>query len=153
MSHVNHQQCIYLISNLAHAFIIPLTAVSRTTTDNKLWLVLTCETLHLIIVNTTSLTVQCIANMVIKDTRCIHLTTMREMTALVKIKSHECVAWFQHGKQHSLVSLRARVRLHIGIFSTKELLYTLNGKCFNLVNHLTTTIIAFAWITFSILVC
>ena len=72
VSHINHEKSTYLISNLTHTSVIPLTAVSRTTTDDELWLVLLSELLHLVIVNTTSLLVEVVTYRLVEDTRCVN---------------------------------------------------------------------------------
>ena len=68
VSHVNKQQCTNFISYSTHAFVVPLTAISRSATDNQFWFVLTCEAFHLVIVHTSCLTIQCITNVVIENT-------------------------------------------------------------------------------------
>ena len=72
MSHVNHQQSAHLVGNLAHALVVPLAAVSRATTDNQLGLVFDSQTLHLIVVYTTSLLVQVVTNGLVQDTRSVY---------------------------------------------------------------------------------
>ena len=77
---------------------------------------------------------------------------MREVTAVVKIHSHEGVARFQHSQQNGCVGLGTRVRLNVGIFCSEEFFHTFNSKCFHLVNHLAASVIAFSRVSFSILV-
>ena len=61
---------------------------------------------------------------------------------MVEVKTHKCVARIEHSEQHCLVSLRARMRLNIGKFGTKQFFYALNGEGFYLINHLTSAVIA-----------
>ena len=89
----------------------------------------------------------------IEDTRCVDRATMREVTALVEVESHECVARIEAAEQYSLVSLCTRVRLNIGILGIEEFLHSFNGKSLYLVDNLTTTIVALARVTLGILVC
>ena len=54
---------------IPHALVVPLTAVGRTTTDNQLRLVLQSQTLHLVVIDATSLLIQIIAYGLVEDTR------------------------------------------------------------------------------------
>ena len=152
VSHVNHQEGTHLVSNLTHASIVPFAAISRTATNNQLWLILQSETFHLIIIHTACLLIQVVANRTIKDTGSIHMATVRKVASVVEVQTHERVTWFQHAEQHSGICLSTRVRLNIGKFSTEQLLYALNGNRLHLVNHFASAVVALAWITFSILV-
>ena len=69
-----------------------------------------------------------------------------------QVETQECVAGLEHCEQHGGVGLCARVRLHVGIFSTEELAHTVDGELFYLVNHLAAAIVTFAWIAFGIFV-
>jgi len=52
VSHIDHEESAYFIGNFAHAGVIPLAAVSATTTDNQFWFVLKSQFLHLVVVYT-----------------------------------------------------------------------------------------------------
>ena len=73
VSHINHQQSAYLVGNLTHTLVVPLTAVGRATADNQLRLVLEGQLLHLVIIHTTGLLVQVIADGVVDQTTGIHM--------------------------------------------------------------------------------
>ena len=63
--HIYHQKSTNLIGNLAHTLVVPLAAVSRTTTNNKLRLMLNSKSLHMVVVYTSSLRVEVVANGII----------------------------------------------------------------------------------------
>ena len=152
MSHINHQEGTYLIRNLAHAGIIPLTAVGTTTTDNQLRLVFQSQLLHLVVIHTTRLLVQVVADRIVENTRSIDVAAMRKMTAVIEVQSHKSITWFQYGEQYGCVSLSTRVRLHVGILSTKDFLHAFDGKVLYDIHHLASTIVALARKTLCILV-
>ena len=68
VSHVNHKESSHLVSYFAHALVIPLTAVCRTTTDDELRLVLDGKALHLVIIHATSFLVEVVAYGIVEDT-------------------------------------------------------------------------------------
>ena len=144
VSHINHEEGTHLIGNLAHAGIIPLTAVSTTATDNQLRLVLQSQLLHLVVIHTTRLLVQVVADRIVENARSIDVAAMRKVTAVVEVQSHKSITWFQYGEQYSSVSLSTRVRLHVGILSTKDFLHAFDGKVLYDIHHLASTIVALA---------
>ena len=77
---------------------------------------------------------------------------MREVATVIKIQSHEGVAWLEYCEQYCSVGLGSRVWLHVSKLSTKELLHTVACEVLHLVNNLTATIIALAGKSLSILV-
>ena len=77
---------------------------------------------------------------------------MRKVAAVREVQSHKCVAGFEHSHKHSHIGLRARVRLHIGIFSAKKLLEAFDSQRFHFVDHLATAVIAVSGITFGIFI-
>ena len=105
MCHINHQQGAYLVGNLTHTLVVPLTTVSTTTTDNQLGLVLQGQLLHLVVIHTTRLLVQIITNRVIQDTGGVGVGTMREVTAVVEVHTHEGVAGLQNSQKNGCISL------------------------------------------------
>lgn len=72
---------------------------------------------------------------------------------MVEIHTHEFVAGVEHRHEHSHVGLRARMRLHIGIFSTEKLLEAVLSEGLGLVNHLASAVVAVAGVSLGILVC
>ncbi len=152
MCHVYHQQCAYLIGNLAHACIVPFAAVGRATADNQLRLLGKCYAFHLVIVHASCLGVQVVCYRMIQNAAGVHCRTVAQVSALVEVQSHELVAWLQHCQQHCSICLCSGVRLYIGIFCTEELLHAVNGKLLTLVDDLTAAIVAVSGISFGILV-
>ena len=76
VSHVNHKESANLVGNLAHALVVPFAAISRTTTDDELWLVLDGESFHLVVIYTTSFLVEVVAYRTIQNTRSVYGRTV-----------------------------------------------------------------------------
>ena len=76
VGHVDHEQSTHLVGDFAHALVIPLAAVGRATADDELGLVLQGQLLHLVVVNTSSLTVEVVANRIVKNTAGIDARTV-----------------------------------------------------------------------------
>ena len=70
-----------------------------------------------------------------------------------KVQTHELVAGFQAGHEHSHVGLCTTVGLYVGILGAKELLDALLCQSLGLVYYLATAIVTVAGITLGILVC
>src|SRR5574344_1461717 len=72
---------------------------------------------------------------------------------MCKVKTHKSIAWLKTSHKHCHIGLCSRMRLYIGILSTKYLAKPVNGQLFNMVNNLATTVLPLARVTFRILVC
>ena len=152
VSHVNHQQCSHLVGDGTHTGVIPVAAICAGTTDDEFWLFAKSHFFHHIIVNETVAFSHIIFAVVEHHTREIHWATMREVSAHCEVEAHKLVARFQASQEHCHIGLCARVRLHIGIFSTEQFFDALDSNVFALVNALATAVIAMARIAFGILV-
>jgi hypothetical protein len=62
------------------------------------------------------------------------------------------VARLQDGEVHRLVGLGAGVRLHVGVFGTKQLLHAVDGQLLDHVHVFTATVKTLGRIAFSVLV-
>src|SRR5687768_13912826 len=77
---------------------------------------------------------------------------MCKVTSMRKIKPQDLVARLQTGKHDGSIGLCPRVRLHVRPFRSEKFFRTVNGKLFNFVNHLTTTVVALSRQALSVLV-
>ena len=71
---------------------------------------------------------------------------------MVEVQAHKGIAGFKHGEEHGGIGLRTAMRLHVGVFCTKELLDALDGNGFRLVHHAATAVIAFARVALSVFI-
>ena len=77
---------------------------------------------------------------------------MRKVTTVIEVQAHKSIARLQYCEQYSCVSLCARVRLYIGVLSTKEFLDAFDSQVLNDIHHLAAAVVALSWQTFCILV-
>ena len=74
------------------------------------------------------------------------------MAAIVEVHAHHRITGLQKGKEHRHVGLCTGVRLHIGIFGTKEFFRPFNGQRLYFIHEFAAAIITFAGIAFGILI-
>ena len=77
---------------------------------------------------------------------------MGEVASVRKVKSHECLARLEAGHHDGHICLRSRVWLYICILGLENLAQSVDGKLFNLVNNLATSVISRTRISFGIFV-
>ena len=152
MGHIDPKDCAYLVCNCAHALIVPLAGISRSTADDELWLAFKGLALHFIVVYASGFRIQAVCYGVIKKTAGIYRRTVGEVAAHGQVKTHEGVAGLEDGHCYGHVGLGAGVRLHVGILCIVELAEPVNCKLFYLVYYHAAAIIALAGITFRVFV-
>ena len=77
---------------------------------------------------------------------------MRKVPAMCKIQSHEFVARIQDSQKNGCVSLCSGMRLYVCPFGSEDFFQAVDSDLFALVYNFTTSVIAFARITFCVLV-
>ena len=82
----------------------------------------------------------------------VWLGTVGQVTTCVQAHAEDRIARLQHRIEHTLISLAAGIRLHIGESAIEQLLGPLNRQLFRNVHKLAATVISLTWIAFSILV-
>ena len=82
----------------------------------------------------------------------IDRAAMRQVPTLLEVHPQNRIAWFQKRKIYRLIGARAAVRLDIGVFSAEKLFGTINRQALHHVHTLTSAVVAFRRITFSILI-
>ena len=100
-----------------------------------------CQALHFVVIYAPSFLVEVISHGVVQNTRRVYKATVAKVSAVCKVQTHESVARVEASKQHSLVSLCARVGLYVGKLGSEQLFNSLDGQVFHLVNHLATAVI------------
>ena len=75
-----------------------------------------------------------------------------QVAAFGQAHAHDRVARLEHGEEHALVGLRARVRLHVGGFGAEELLHAVDGELFHHVHVFATAVVTLAGVALGVLV-
>ena len=84
--HIDHQQRADAVGDLAHALVVPLAAVSRSSADNHLGFVFQCELFHRIVVDPTGTLVELIPHGMIENAGRIDRRAVRQMAAVRQIE-------------------------------------------------------------------
>jgi hypothetical protein len=75
-----------------------------------------------------------------------------QVTAHAEVQSQDLIAWFQDSQHYGCICLCAGVGLYISICYIEDLLSSVDGQLFTLVNDFTATIISTSRIAFRIFV-
>ena len=153
MGHIHHKNGTHLVGNLPHPGVIPLAGVGGSSSDDELRLVLQSEPLHLIVIYQAGVLVQSVSHRLEQHSGHIHRRAVGKMAAVTQVESHKAVTRFQAGELHGHIGLRSRMRLHICILRSVNLLEAVDCELLDLVHNLTTSIISCSGITLGILVC
>src|SRR5689334_6674293 len=78
--------------------------------------------------------------------------SMCQVASHAKVKPQYFFTGFYTGKKYSCIGLCATVWLYVGPTGIEYLFQSFNGNCFDLIYYLTTSIVSFTRITFSIFV-
>ena len=150
--HIHHQHSAVAVGNGCQLFKVDGTGIGRSTGHQQLGAHL-CHLLGQgIIVNAAIGIADAIGNEMIVFAAHVGGAAVGEMAALRKIHAHHGISQLQQGKIHSQIGLCTAVRLHIGIFCTKQLTGTVDGQLLHFVHKLAAAVIAVAGITLGIFI-
>ena len=96
--------------------------------------------------------VQAVGYGMIQDAGHVYRRTVCKMSAMGKVKSHECLSRFQACHHYGHVCLSSGMRLHVCVFRTEKLAQPVYGKLFYLVYDLAAAIVSGSRISFCIFV-
>ena len=140
------------MSNFSHSFEINHAWVCACAAYDNFWFVFFCQFFQFSIVDSFGFRIYTVRNNVEISTGNIDRAAVGQMTAMRKIHTHDSVAWLQEGKINSGVGISARMRLYIGMFSTKKLFGTFNSQSFNFIDVFAATVVTVSGIPFRIFV-
>ena len=152
VGHVHHQQRAHLVGDLAHAFVIPLARVGRGAADDQFRLALQGLALHGVVVDHARGLVELIAHGLEIFTRHVDRRTVREVSSVCKVQSHERIARLHAGEENGHVGLCARMGLHVGVLRAVETADALDGQRLDLVHDLAAAVVARSGIAFGVFV-
>ena len=79
--------------------------------------------------------------------------SMSQMSAVIKVHSHDRIARCQHRKLNCHISLRSWMRLYIYILTAKQFFCAFSCQFFGNIHTLTASVISLARISFCIFIC
>ncbi|CDH43407.1 hypothetical protein BN874_120058 [Candidatus Contendobacter odensis Run_B_J11] len=150
--HIHEQIGANLISNRAKSRPVHDPRIGREAGDNHLGLAFQRQPFHLFVINLTGGFVQAVLHRPIQSPREIDLGTMGEMAAMSQAHAQDGFTRIDQRHVNSGVGLRAGMRLYIGVISLEQLLGAVDSQLLGDVHELAAAVVAFAWITFGVLV-
>ncbi|MNK84449.1 hypothetical protein D3C87_1042980 [compost metagenome] len=151
MGHVDHEVGANFLGDLAEAFEVDLFRECGRAGDDQLRLAFARQALHCLVVDV-FFRRQTVGHDVKPFAGHVQRHAVGQVAAFGQRHTHDQVAWFQHGKEHALVRLRAGVRLHVRAFGAEQLFHTVDGQLLGHVDVFAATVVALAWVTFGVLV-
>ncbi len=152
MRHIDHERGADGIGNLAKAREIDDARIGRTARDDHFGLCLMGEPLDLVEIDPLIVAPNTVGHGLEPLARIIDRGAMGEMSASRTVHAHERVARLHERHEHSLVRLRARMRLDIGEAAIEKPPGALDGERLDLVDESAAAVIAPARIAFGIFV-
>ncbi len=150
--HIYHKYSSYFVGKGTHAGVVPFTGIGACSADNQFGTFAAANFFHLLVVDAAGFGVHSVFKGVVHEAGEVHGAAVGEVAAMAQVEADEFVAGLKAGKEHGHIGLRARVGLHVGVFSAKKLLDAFYRERFNLVYNLATAVIASAGIAFGIFV-
>ena len=119
---------------------------------DHLRLVLLGEALQLVVVDALVVLTDAVRNDRVELAREIQRMAVREVAAVRQVHAEHRVARLEQREVHGHVRLRARVRLHVGVFGAEQRLGAVDGERLDDVDELAAAVVALARIAFGVLV-
>ena len=153
MGHIYHHQRTDFITDLTNAGKINNAWISAGASHDKLRLASNGFGLHGIVIDGFGFRINAVFFKMIELAAEVDRRTMGEMAAMAEVHAQHGIPRFEHSLISGEVCLGTAVRLHIGMFGTKQFFGAIAGNILNHVHIFAATIIALARISFSIFVC
>ena len=151
MRHVHKQVRTDAVGDRAEALPVDHQCVGRSAGDDHLGLVFLGQFFNRVVINFFFF-IEAIGNRVVQLAADIDRRAVGQVAAMRQRHAENGVARLEHGHVDGLIGLRTGVRLHVGVFRTKQRLQAVNRKLLGLVHKLAAAVVALAGITFRILV-
>ena len=119
MRHIDHEERTDLIGDFAESLEIENTGIGRAACQHELGPMFTGERRNNVHVDKLVFAANAVGNGLEPFSRLIDRRAVRGMAASIQTQSHEGVAGLKQRKEHRLVGLRTRMRLHIGVISAE----------------------------------
>ena len=126
VSDVEHEKCADFVSDCFERFRIKSTRIASCSSNNHLWTMFKGKVAHLFKVNSLFTCGDSVGLEVVENAARIDWRSVGEVTAVVKTETQNSVAWIQKTQVNSHVCACTRMRLHVCMLSTKQLLHPRN---------------------------
>ena len=149
--HIHKQISTHTVGDGTESFPVYHQCISRSARHDHLGLVFVGQLLHGVVVNL-FFGIEAVANRVIQLAADIDRCAMGEVATVGQRHTEYGVARFKHRHIHRLIGLRTGVRLHVGVFRTKQRFQAVYRQLFSLIHILATAVVTFAGVTFRIFI-
>ena len=153
VGHVGQQVSVHAVGDIFETLPVQKTAVGRKSGDNHPGPMLLGQLLNLVVVDLPGIGVQAVLHGVIQLAGKIDSGAVSQVPTMGKAHTEHSITWVEQRHVHSGVGTRTRVRLHIDIGRSEQLLSPVNRQLLGDVDKLAAPVIALARIAFGILVC
>ena len=152
VGHVYHEVCPHLMGDISHALEVYGARISAGTAHDELWPHLFRLTLQGIVIDGLRFHAHAIGHEVIEHAGEVHGGPVGQMASVVKTHAQHRISRLDERHIGSEVRLGTGVGLHIGEGGSEELTSTAASQILSLVHFLTSAVVAFARISFSVFV-
>ena len=151
VGHVHHEIGTNGFGYFGKTLKVNAQAVGRRAGDDEFGFLLMGQALHGVVVNRL-VRIEPVTHHLEPFAAHVQRHAMGQMAAFGQAHAHDGVAGLEQTKENGLVGLRAGVGLHIGELGAEKRFDAVDGQLLGHVHILTTAVITFAGITFSVLV-
>ena len=150
--HVGHDDGADAVGRHSYARKVDHARVCARADDDQLRSAFVSEAIDLVVVDALVLFAHAVRNNGVELTGEVERMPVCQVSAVCQIHSEHDVARLQHRETDGHVGLRTRVRLHIGVFGAEQRLRPRDGRAFDDVHVLATTVVTLARVAFRVLV-
>ena len=151
VSHVHPQVRADFVSNRAERSEVQLTGVCGPAGNNDLGALSQSQFTHLLHVNAAGL-IHTVRHNVVQLAGDVQLHSVGQVATVCQGQTHDGVAGSQQCVHDGVVRLRTGMGLNVGVLGAEEFLHAGNSERLNNIDVFTTTVVAAAWVTLSVLV-
>ena len=126
--------------------------VRRGAGDDELRTMLLGEALHRVVVDRLGFRMNSVRHDIEVTPAVRERVTVREVSTVRQVHSHDRVARLQHGEINGHIRLRARVRLNVHVLGAEELLRAIDRQTLDDVGRSTTAVVSPSRVSFCVLV-
>ncbi|MNM67033.1 hypothetical protein D3C81_785500 [compost metagenome] len=151
MGHVDEQVGTDLVGDFAEAREVQNLRVGRETGHDHFRLVFNSQALDFVVVDQ-AVGVDTVLDSVVQFARGADVGAVGQVTTVGQAHAQDGVTGRQQGQVNSSVSLRASVRLDVGVVGAKQFLGAVDGQLLDHVDVFAAAVVALAWVTFGVFV-
>jgi len=151
VSHIYHKYCANFVRYFTEFLEINGSGISTCTCDNHFGLALQCDFTKLVVIDE-SVIIYTVRYDVEIFTGNVNRASVCQMSAVVKVHTHDGISGVTYCKLNGKVSLCSGMRLYVSIICSEQFLCSLDGKSFYYVYAIASAVVSLSGITFRIFI-